>query len=86
MSKIYSVEVDKYNPLALASCLEELGNGIPNFEYSWRVIVNAGGIDYGVYLNVNVEREEIEISNQPKGDGEDSIYDILSLFEDDEEE
>ena len=83
---MYSVEVDRYNPMALAHCLQRLADGIPDFEYNWRVVINAGGIDYGVYLNVNIERQEIEICNQPEGSGEDCIDDILEEFEDDDEE
>lgn len=45
MSKIYTVEVDKYNPMALAHCLKELADGIPDFEYAWRLRANGDGID-----------------------------------------
>lgn len=85
---IYSVEVDRYNPMALAHCLEKLGNGIPDFEYEWRLSANAGGIDYGVYINVDIEKKEIEISNQPAygADGYDYLEDVLENFENDEEE
>ena len=84
---IYSVEVDRYNPMALAHCLEKLGNGIPDFEYEWRLSANAGGIDYGLYLNINIEIKEIEICNQPEygTDGDDYLEDVLENFEDDEE-
>lgn len=85
-NRIYSVEVDKYNPTALTHCLKRLEEGIPDYEWDWRIYINAGGIDYGIYLNVNVENKEITICNQPYGDGEDSLDDILELFEEDEEE
>lgn len=85
---IYSVEVDRYNPMALAHCLEKLGNGIPDFEYEWRLSANAGGIDYGLYLNINIEIKEIEICNQPEygTDGDDYLEDVLENFEDNEDE
>lgn len=86
MSRVYSIEVDKYNPTALTHCLKRLEKGIPDYEFDWRIIVNAGGIDYGVYLNINVDRNEIEICNQPSGEGDDSIDDVLELFDEDEDE
>lgn len=86
--KIYSVEIDRYNPMALANTLKKLKDGIPDFEYDWTVHVNAGGIDYGIYLNINVERKEIEISNQPEygTDGDDLLEDVLDYFRSDDEE
>lgn len=88
MKTRYSVEVDKYNPLALARCLTELGKGIPDFEYDWRLMANGGGIDYGVYLNIDIDRQEIEICNQPiyGTDGDDSLEDVLKNFEEDDED
>lgn len=85
-NRIYSVEVDKYNPTALTHCLKRLEEGIPDYEWDWTIYINAGGIDYGIYLNVNVENKEIIICNQPYEDGDDSLDDILELFEEDEEE
>lgn len=84
--KTFSVEVDKYNPTALTHCLKKLEKGIPDYEYDWRIVINAGGIDYGIYLNVNVDRKEIVISNQPEGNGDDYIDDILELFDEEEDE
>ena len=82
---MYSVEVDKYNPTALIYCLQKLANGIPDFDWDWRVYVNAGGIDYGIYLNVDIARKEITICNQPNGNGDNTIDDILAEFEEEEE-
>ena len=81
---IYSIEVDKYNPLALAHCLERLGNGIPNFEWDYHMTINAGGIDYGVYININLEDKTIEICNQPEygTDGNNTIDEVIENFED----
>ena len=86
MKEIYSVEVDRYNPMALAHCLNMLADGISDFEYNWRLSANGGGIDYGVYLNVDILNKEIEICNQPDdGCGEDMIEDILDALSDDED-
>lgn len=86
MKNNYSVEVDKDNPTALAHCLRRLEFGIPDFEYDWKLVINAGGIDYGIYLNVDLNRKEIEICNQPNGNGDDFLDDILECFEEEEEE
>lgn len=85
MREIYSVEVDRFNPMALAHCLEELSEGIPDFEYDWTVSANSGGITYGLYLNIDIERKEIEISNQPEFgmDGDDLIEDVVEGFVED---
>ena len=82
---MYSIEVDNSNPSALAYCLQRLEYGIPDY-YEWKICVNAGGIDYGIYLNIDVARKEIEISNQPSGRGEDCIDDVLEEFEEDEDD
>lgn len=84
--KIFSVEVDKYNPTALTYCLKKLENEIPDYEYDWRILINAGGIDYGIYLNVDVIGKTITICNQPEGDGDDYLDDIIEYFAESEEE
>lgn len=87
MKTNYSIEIDKYNPMALAHCLQKLNENIPDFEYDWRLTANAGGIDYGVYLNIDVEKKEIEICNQPKDrKGEDLLDDVIAYFEEEEDE
>ena len=88
MKNIYSVEVDRYNPMSLAHCLKLLADGIPDFEYNWRLSANGGGIDYGVYLNIDIDAMEITISNQPQfgTDGDDMIEDVLKNFGEDGEE
>ena len=85
---VYSIEVDRYNPTALTHCLKKMEDNISDFEYEWRIVINAGGIDYGVYLNIHTFRKEIVISNQPEGDGEDSLEDLfecLRALKEDEE-
>lgn len=39
----------------------------------WRVLINAGGIDYGIYFNFDLEQKELEISNQPSYGYDDSL-------------
>lgn len=84
MKNIYSIEIDKYNPTALTYYLRKLENAIPDYEYDWRIVINAGGIDYGIYLNIDISEKEIEICNQPKGEGDDYLDDVLELFEEEE--
>ena len=88
MKRYFSIEVDKYNPTALTYCFKRLEDNIPDYEYDWRIVINAGGIDYGIYLNIDVEEKEIEICNQSRygSDGDDSIEDVLELFNEDDDE
>lgn len=81
MKNIYSVEIDRYDPTALTYCLRRLENVIPDYESEWRLIVNAGGIDYGIYLNIDINEKEIEICNQPEGSGEDWLDHVIEYFE-----
>ena len=74
----FSVEIDAYNPTALTYCLKKLEDAIPDFEYEWRIRINAGGIDYGIYLNIDPEKKEIEICNQPENDGDDYLDDVIA--------
>lgn len=74
----FSVEIDAYNPTALTHCLKKLEDAIPDFEYEWRIRINAGGIDYGIYLNIDPEEKEIEICNQPENDGDDYLDDVIA--------
>lgn len=86
--RYYSVEVYKYNPTALAWCLRKLENNILDFEYDWHITINAGGIDYGIYLNIDVENKEIEICNQPRygNEGDDTLDDVIEIFDNEDEE
>lgn len=84
--RIYTIEVNKDDPTALTWCLNKLENVIPDYEYDWRIVINAGGIDYGIYLNINVDYKEIEICNQPEYIGEiDMLDDVIKLFEEEDE-
>ncbi len=88
MKRLYSVEIDRYNPMALAHTLKKMADVIPDFEYDWKVSANGGGIDYGLYLNIDIELKEIEISNQPEygTDGDDDLYEMLDQFDFEEDE
>ena len=81
----YSIEVDNYDPTALTYCLQRLEEIIPDYGYEWKIIINAGGIDYGIYLNIAIDRKEVEICNQSRGE-EISLDDLDLLFEDEEED
>ena len=78
---IYSVQIDRYDPMLLIDCLTRLSEAIPNFA-DWKIEANGGGIIYGLFLNIDVERREIEICNQPEfgTDGDDSLDDVCDLF------
>ena len=86
MKTSYSVEVDMYNPMALAHCFEQLAEKIHDFEYDWTLSANGGGITYGMFLNIDIERKEIEISNQPEfgSEGDDLLEDVIEAFEENE--
>ena len=79
--EVYSVEIDKYNPMILADCITRLSEAIPDFD-EWKIEANGGGITYGLFLNIDIERKEIEICNQPEfgTDGDDSLDDVCDLF------
>lgn len=66
----YSVEIER-DIFALAYCIQRVQNGIDNI-CDWRISVNAGGIDYGIYFNFDIENKKLEICNQPQYD--ESLY------------
>ena len=39
----------------------------------WKISINAGGIDYGIYFNFDLESRELEISNQRGYNYDDSL-------------
>lgn len=81
-------DVPNVKVIALANTLKEMADVIPDFEYDWRVSANGGGIDCGLYLNINIEIKEIEICNQPEygTDDDDLLEDVLDYFRSDDEE
>lgn len=88
MSNIFSVEIDRGNAVALAHTIDKMRKRIPDFEYDWKCVINAGGIDYGIYLNIDVDEKRIEICNQPEygSDGDDDLEAVFDCLEDEEEE
>lgn len=84
----YSVDIAR-DMDALASCMKKVNNGINDIS-DWRISINAGGIDYGIYFNFDVEHKELKISNQPDMGADDSLYldEIIDVIngEDEEEE
>lgn len=88
MKEIYSVEINRYNPMAIVNAFKKMADIIPDFEYNWRLSANGGGIDYGLYLNIDIERKEIEICNQPEFgmDGDDDLDEMLDQFDFEEDE
>lgn len=81
----FSIEVDNSNPTALTWCLKKLEDAIPDFEYDWHITINAGGIDYGIYLNIDTEEREVEISNGSTTlsnvDSDDCLDDVFEYFD-----
>ena len=67
----YSVDIDR-SVNSLAYCLRKVNNEIEDI-CDWRISINAGGIDYGIYFNFDIERKELEISNQPSCGYDDSL-------------
>lgn len=65
-----SIEIDGTVD-ALAYCMRKINNEVDDI-CDWTVSVNAGGIDYGIYFNFDIDNKELEICNQPKYD--DSLY------------
>jgi hypothetical protein len=82
----YSVDIAR-DMDSLASCMQKVNNGINDIG-DWRISINAGGIDYGIYFNFDVERKELEISNQPDISADDSLYldEIIEEINGEEEE
>lgn len=57
---------------SMTRCMKKLDDGIACY-WDWKITVNAGGIDYGVYFNFDLERKELEISNAPSYNYDDSL-------------
>lgn len=83
----YTVDVER-SVEALAHCLKKITQ-IHDID-DWRVSINAGGIDYGIYLNFNIKEKELEICNQPARGYDDTYYleeiiDMINEKSEDEE-
>lgn len=80
----YTVEIDR-SVDALTHCMNKVNNRI-NDIWDWRVSINGGGIDYGIYFNFNIEKKELEICNQPRYVESLDLDEIIDLINDDEDE
>lgn len=67
----YSVDIAG-DMFSLAYCMQKVSDGINDIG-DWRISINAGGIDYGIYFNFDAERKELKISNQPDMFAVDSL-------------
>lgn len=67
----YTVDIDRSID-ALAHCIQKVNNEIEDV-WNWRLSINASGIDYGVYFNFDLDRNELEISNTPQIGYDDSL-------------
>ena len=82
----YSIDIAR-DIDSLATCIQRVNNGINNV-YDWRISINAGGIDYGIYFNFDIDRKELEISNQPDMIVENSLCldEIIEIINNTDEE
>lgn len=82
----YSVDISR-DVDSLAYCMQKVNNEIYDIP-DWYVTINAGGIDFGIYFNFDVDRKVLEISNQPDECAEDSfdLDDIIEIINGEEEE
>ena len=82
----YSVDIAR-DMDSLAYCMNKVNNGIYDIT-NWYVSINAGGIDYGIYFNFDLEQKTLEISNQPDIGADDSLYldEIIEAINGEEEE
>lgn len=82
----YSVDIAR-DIDSLATCIQRVNNGINNV-YDWRISINAGGIDDGIYFNFDINNKELEISNQPNMIAEDSLCldEIIEIINNTDEE
>ena len=81
----YSVDIDRSID-SLTYCLQKVNDSID--VWNWRVSINAGGIDYGIYFNFDVYKKELEICNQPNPIADDSLSldEIIEIINENEEE
>ncbi len=79
----YSIDIDR-SINALTHCLQIVNNAIDVWE--WDITINAGGIDYGVYFNFDIDNKELEICNCPRYDDSLNLYEIIELINSNEED
>lgn len=81
---MYSVEIER-SIESFANCIQRVRNGI-NDIHEWKIVVNASGIDYGIYFNFDIENKELEISNCPEYDEDLYLDEIIEEINNDCEE
>ena len=83
----YSVDINR-SVDSVTYCLNMLNNEVDLWD--WDIRINAGGIDYGVYFNFDLEDKELEISNQPFYGAEtvylEEVIDAINEYYGNEEE
>ena len=58
----YTVDIDRTID-SFTDCIKRVNEQINAWD--WRISINAGGIDFGIYFNFDIKNKELEISNQP---------------------
>ena len=83
---IYSVDISR-DMESLAYCIQKVNNEVYDIP-DWDIRINAGGIDFGIYFNFDIDRKVLEISNQADISAEDSfdLDDIIEIINGEEEE
>ena len=85
--RYYSVDINR-SVDSVAYCLNRLNNEVDMWD--WDIRINAGGIDYGIYFNFDIEKKELEICNQPFYKTEtvylDDVIDAINEYYGNEEE
>lgn len=74
----YSVDIER-SINALVYCLKKVNDEINNID-EWTVTINAGGIDYGIYFNFDIDNKVLEINNQPICKEEMYLDDIIDTI------
>ena len=73
----YTVDIDRSID-SFADCINRVNVKINAWD--WRIYINAGGIDFGIYFNFDIENKELEICNQP-GSGYDDSLGLSEIIE-----
>ena len=66
----YTVDIDRIID-SFTDCIKRVNEEINAWD--WRISINAGGIDFGIYFNFDIKNKELEISNQPGYGYDDSL-------------
>lgn len=76
----YSVDIETSID-ALSNCLNKIKKEIEDI-WDWNIRINAGGVDYGVYFNFDVDNKILEICNEPACKDLTSLDDIIKAIND----